>query len=196
MGYEEEDLDDLLWGELRPESMTLPIKLWWEIYDEPRLMGKTTALTIVVSEHARIWRGQQLKVARKEVSFRHTLLSAERLTAQVDIRALVFRRALLEIAPRLYEADPRIGTVRRIIQDEPGLSLMKCPLFDPPGGVQKPLVYSSRFDGFREEYFGRWTRCGLCREPFAPQEEVTWGGGNLLWLCQKCTAPHSSSPIS
>lgn len=71
-------------------------------------------------------------------------------------------------APRLYEADPRIGTCD---QTYPAL-----PLFDPPNGV----------DAMR-----RIPGCPLCGEekpdPQGARHRV-WGGGNLGWVHSSCLA--------
>ncbi len=73
-------------------------------------------------------------------------------------------------APRLYEADPRIGSCDR--------TYPLLPLFDPPQGV----------DAMRG---GMGWRCPLCGEGgrdlgFAGYR--AWGGGNIGWVHPTCLA--------
>lgn len=71
-------------------------------------------------------------------------------------------------APRLYEADPRIGSCDR--------SYPPLPLFDPPNGV----------DAMR-----RIHGCPLCGEERPDPGGAgyrAWGGGNLGWVHPSCLA--------
>ena len=78
------------------------------------------------------------------------------------------KTAVREAAPRLYEADPRIGSCDR--------SYPPLPLFDPPNGV----------DAMR-----RIPGCPLCGDRKPDPEGAgyrAWGGGNLGWVHPSCLA--------
>jgi hypothetical protein len=80
----------------------------------------------------------------------------------------VIKQLVMAAAPRLYEADPRIGTCD---QTYPAL-----PLFDPPNGV----------DAMR-----RIPGCPLCgqeKPDLQGARQRVWGGGNIGWVHPTCLA--------
>jgi len=76
------------------------------------------------------------------------------------------RSAVREAAPRLYEADPRIGSCDK---DYPYV-----PLFDPPNGVAA---------------MRRLSGCALCGQAVPDPGGAgyrAWGGGNIGWVHPTC----------
>jgi len=86
--------------------------------------------------------------------------------ATISILLDALRSAVREAAPRLYEADPRIGSCDK---DYPYV-----PLFDPPNGV----TAMRRFSG-----------CALCGQAVPDPGGLgyrAWGGGNIGWVHPTC----------
>jgi len=129
-----------------------------------------------------------------------------RLEQSVDIALEVLKQLVGQVAPHLYEIDPRIGlTVSE--------HLVRYPLFDPPNMGE--LLYSARAIGQMlninssslspQQYLESGeagTCCPFCEAAFLIEDkdsEIAWGGGNLGWVHRKChptlrlSAPRSHS---
>ena len=101
-----------------------------------------------------------------------------------------------EVAPKLYEHDPRIGTLFTGVNGDP---LPECPLFDRPDGndrAQETLIRGSLLKGVDCTH-PRWPvgnqiipmTCPFCRESLytpATGRSVMWAGGNLCWVHAVC----------
>lgn len=125
----------------------------------------------------------------KSYGMRKTLSLSELTAVQVrpaSILEVFLRDVPKDLAPRLFEWDPRIGFEHQV--GDP-LDWPRCPLFDFPGGVLKPLAQGAFTNPYPPEWEALWCRCGRCTKPFEPFEPVTWKGGNLRWVCPNCTEP-------
>jgi hypothetical protein len=100
-------------------------------------------------------------------------------------------KMLLEVSPRLYEHDPRIGAYPAPGQEQP---IPRCPLFDPqrlfpppdPSLMQEIALPIEPWDKGTPPPLWAYGRCRFCGEPFNPYNRPMWGGGNLLWVHQPC----------
>ncbi len=121
--------------------------------------------------------------ARKTVSFETVVVA--------DFQDLFLRHVLdlmSNIAPRMYEVDPRIGMTLVLPNDMPTFVLSKskfprCLIFDPPRDN-----LSKEAELFVAK---RWTPiCALCgnNRRFERLEDCDfyWGGGNIKWVHGVC----------
>jgi hypothetical protein len=115
--------------------------------------------------------GSSVTVSLESLKHADSMDAAHRLMdAAHRLMAEALRGVVRVAAPRLYEADPRIGSCDR--------TYPSLPLFDPPQGV----------DAMRG---GMGWRCPLCGESgrdlgFAGYR--AWGGGNIGWVHPTCLA--------
>jgi hypothetical protein len=193
----------LLWGDLYDTSPSYPFSIWFSSLVLPHNRERLISLVIRVQPHQRRWAGKTYPVRGHEVVVQRSIPERDLYMMPVEeaLRNAVFQiKADLpkSVAPRLFEADPRIGN--KIVVGEagggttdegtphPGSKWLSCPLLDPPGGIYVPFP-KPPFDFPRtEQHYNRWTRCGKCQTQFSLGEEVVWGGGYLLWVCRKCSA--------
>ena len=163
----------------------VPVKLELSVDPDPRLMGQRWSLYAITEERYRWWKQKQIRVKPRVVALQRFLgdreISMSRRPALLlidDFLKRLVEDALRGFAPRLYEADHRIGAVHSVGWSEN--QLMACPIFDPPGGIRLP-------DPRRGS---RWDHC-YCRTKLMSGERATWGGGNLLWVCEHCSGQWS-----
>lgn len=113
-----------------------------------------------------------------------------RLEQVADIALQVLQNLVRQVAPKLFEIDPRIG-----VTVSP--QLPRYPLFDPTHMGQ--LLQSAHFmdqvlQGSPESlsYLKSGepgTSCPFCEAAFLVEDkdsEIAWGGGNLGWVHRKC----------
>ena len=87
----------------------------------------------------------------------------------------VGREMAMELAPRLYEQDPRIGMLFLGSDGWP-----ECPLFDRPDGrdqITRRIL--SDFYHERARLPDTYRGCSYCGKTRNP----AWGGGNIGWIC-------------
>jgi hypothetical protein len=164
-----------LWGEY---GSGIPVTFEMEVDPSPATMSQQWAFYATSEEYFREWRGRRIRVVPKVVALQRHLQDHELVHSPMNsiyqfIR--VFTDDILEgFAPRLYESDPRIGE-KKYVGSPFEAPLTPCPLFDPPQGIKMPGLTR----------VPRWNRC-FCGNQFVSGEQVTWGGGNLLWVCEHC----------
>ena len=87
----------------------------------------------------------------------------------------VGREMAVELAPKLYEQDPRIGMLFVGSDGWP-----ECPLFDRPDGRdQHTRRILSDFYHERSPLPETYRGCSYCGKTRNP----AWGGGNVGWIC-------------
>jgi hypothetical protein len=194
-------MGQVLWGDLYSSTYQGPVSV--SIYSQPVLFDRQRRIGIIirVQRHFRQWAGKTVAVREKDVVTEFTINERDiYMMSVLEAIAAEFKKTLAafpkEVAPRLYEADPRIGTVVEIgypTTNEDGMAIpgekfSACPLFDPPGGVYLPYTKPPIEFPLADQLYKRWTRCGQCKEPFVPGDKAVWGGGYLLWACEKCVS--------
>ena len=195
------------WGELAPsDRVVLAVT-------SRRLASDTTraiCLEVRVAEHYREWGGKTIRVEGKTLVL-ETFVDEQSLYMSriADAISTVLENLLSNfataLAPDLYEADPRIGLVVEVrppyVAPSPWESdpkprafprLPLCPLFDTPGGVHLPEERPHDF-ALSEKHHLRWSCCRRCGTLFERYDRVSWGGGNLLWVCADCATPDAKS---
>jgi len=180
-----------LWGEVEPVD---GVRLGFTSGREINTFLIAFTLWVHVREGYRQIGDRRHLIPGKEVVVRK-LLSPHEILASRDPTVVVqflFKELVEEakrgFAPRLFESDPRIGVTHFIgvvNQDWGEFTFPQCPLFDPLGGVKRPIVLLPDLR-VREDYAALWACCGRCSSPFSCGQVVTWAGGNLRWVCSDC----------
>ena len=131
-----------------------------------------------------------------------------RFESGYEIATGVLKNLVCQIAPRLFEIDPRIGT-------EVTGHLSRCPLFDPPNmntlartgdvirrtiekGGAAPMAAATQLESYLVEGHDG-AKCPFCDQVFMvedPDDEIIWAGGNLGWVHVKCHPTIRKEPHS
>jgi hypothetical protein len=93
------------------------------------------------------------------------------------IFSLTFENFLMDLSPKIYEADPRIGWSSE--RNEGSLPISK--IFDPRGLFSR--------SGLPEETAPEHVRppcCPFCRFPHLGGNPPVWAGANLMWVHPSC----------
>jgi len=198
-------LTNAMWGDLSPRDQNVVVH--FSSLNTPWTLDRSLLVTLRIHPHRRMWAGKRFQVAGQDVGIQKTISDRALYMSSVEVALGGVLREIIdmlprEVAPRLFEADPRIGS--RVVvgsagggltehgTPHPGGQWTRCPLFDPPGGVYVPFPKPDLETERTSTHFKRWSTCGKCKRPFDLGEEVTWAGGYLLWACHAC----SSDPAS
>ena len=199
----QERLIEFAFGEL-PEHQRLDFDI--ELFTQRSELVFGVTITISVSTRTTNRRG----IGGKEIQIEGKRVASQLIISEKDIRLLsntlkdtLFSRISATIVHgislRLFETDPRIGTIMRAIS--PSMSsdeeiaentLPVCPLLDPPSlNVRIPRIQEHPwFRNFtpvlRSNKRETLSHCVLCQKELRYLDEVVWMGGNLLWICLRC----------
>ena len=195
----------MAWGDLwkTADQGVYPIICSLSTVANPMDRARDLVFVIRVKPHQRMWGQKPVYIQDLEVVQHLSIPERDLYMMSVEDALRQALQKLLsefprQVAPRLYEADPRIGTVATVGE---GTSLLTgdlaetdkrrgrfiaCPLFDPPGGIYLPFPKPPVDFPLAQQHHNRWTRCGQCKTQFILGEEATWGGGYLLWVCRSC----------
>ena len=154
----------MCWGEFA-QMVDPPVSTKLHVWRKPENLSTVISVQVVVPEAGKEFRSEYVVSDR---SIYETL-------AEDEIYRAIFRELLRNLAPRLYEWDPRIGT--------PFGKLPSLPLFDRPDGAhlrQYDLIKS------KEPVY-----CPCCRWEMHPDRidglgGLCWGGGNFGWVHRSC----------
>lgn len=154
---------------------------------EPMMAHSKFWVTIRVGNQERYWHNKRVHVPGKAVGFSYLLdyRVVRELKSKEELLeflvGVVRRKTPVQIAPRLFENDPRIGIQREVPGPWSTRSplIEDFPLFDPPVSDKDPDFgkFSLR-PGF--------SSCLLCQKKFSPGTQVVWGGGALRWVHWLC----------
>lgn len=169
-------LRDLSWGAVSPsENVDAVVSMVAQPFTADyhvclRVRAKPTKRILYLGSTSRFitFPSAILDVESRSVIAARDLFDAGRSNILDALVAEAVRMAVRQAAPRLYEADPRIGSCDR--------TYPPLPLFDPPNGV----------DAMR-----RFPGCPLCgdRKPDPGGAGYrAWGGGNIGWVHPTCLA--------
>ena len=160
-------LQDYTWGTVPPRPN---VQTWLQIDSLVFRDEYQINLNVVVQPIEVVVAGRRYHVPPETVAVNSTSQMPLQILQQNSDseRWAMIRRsvgiAVSQVAPLLYESDPRIWSKDQVY---PAL-----PLFDPPGGV---------------EFFRVIRACVLCSNPDAMDLRV-WGGGNVGWVHPTCLA--------
>jgi hypothetical protein len=179
-------METVVWGDLYKRFMggteKLPLRLEFNIREQLNLSSIHFSLTVHCPNGG-------------ESSLAHTVLRntkiqhVERMPAIGQLRVWHEQgvNLALQVAPHIYEHDPRIGM-------DASKYFPKAPLFDRPSGLHESqhkrlntvalsgltcCICSSRFSS---------SHFSFVRGKDGPvaKKGIIWGGGNLLWVHSKC----------
>jgi hypothetical protein len=170
-------LKDRIWGDLKDQDAVL---MHYHSIRSPIRDSIQMDLVFSVKGRARLWQGRQIWVVPKQVGLTHSLSMQElyRLNSPQELinhlMSHLAEKSIREVGPRLREADPRIGA-RVFVGQVEQPAFLRCPILDPPVFLFPEIQGETPY-----------TRCLLCQERFRLYQDVYWGGGTLLWVCDSC----------
>jgi hypothetical protein len=179
-----------LWGDLYQEGHPYPVRVTVHTSQSFSDRARRVLIVIRVEPHKRLWGKKSFWVEGQEVVVDFLIPEVEMYMSSVpEVIGLHFKKALegfpKQVAPRLFEFDPRIGNVLQVAESR-NETWLPSPLFDPPGGVRFPFPRPQIDAPLYARHYNQWGRCGKCKADLEFGAEVTWGGGHLLWVCRKC----------
>jgi len=164
-----------LWGDVRASYLEATVRT----HENLQRQTHQIRVSVFVKDHERLVHGYRLSYEAREVCVA-TEFSNREIYAARDNLPRIFEDSLkamaVELAPLLYECDPRLGT----FLNDPDDKLPAALFFDP-----RPLLPPLWITGGLYPTEGH-RGCTLCGEPFAPQNRPMWGGGNVLWVHMDC----------
>lgn len=184
-------ISQTIWGDLYvPGGPEHPFKVTLHSSRDLEDIARRVVLVFRVAPHRREWNGRTYHVEPSEVVVNFLIPEREFYMSKMeDVIKHHFDKAFAsfpkQVAPRMFEYDPRIGTVVRVGESRKE-TWRPSLLFDPPGGVRWPFPRPQIDAPLYAKFHNQWGRCGQCKTDLKMGAEVTWGGGHLLWVCRKC----------